>query len=149
MTIPASAQSTAILPPNSSVPIINPKNGLLTVAGMNLIQQIQSLINGLTPTIACEATFASNVYTLDPLSISPQPNTNYYLDYVSFAFVAPANSTGPVTATIVPASGSLPTLPVYINNGATQANSGDITVYRQYTLTYVSSLGTEGGFVLR
>jgi hypothetical protein len=62
--------------------------------------------------------------------------------------------TGAITALVVPngpaATTALGTLNVYKNNGGTAAGAGDITISRQYTLTYVDSLNAgAGGFVLR
>lgn len=154
MTIPSAAQSRSILPPNQAVPLTE-KDGRLTSAGMAIFKQVQTLINGLTPTIACNAAFAANLYTLTPVSISPMPGNfvdeiNYYLDYVAFAFVAPNTSTGAATATVVPKVGSLATLNVYKSNGAAATIAGDIVANSFYILYYVDSLNAgAGGFVLK
>lgn len=147
MVAPA-AQATSILPPNAQIPFINPQNGLLTNPALQVLQQIQTLINGLTPPIGCTATFASNKYTLTPLSIAP--NVPSYLFSQAFMFVAPASSTGLVTATVVPAKGVLATLKVFKTNGSAQATAGDITINLFYLLYYVDSLDSgNGGFVLK
>lgn len=135
-----------ILTPNPRIQLVN-KDGTLTTQGMQLLQQHAGAINGGVPTVPATATHASNVFTLTPYNVSPQFG-NYY-DFQPFPFMAPANSTGPVTATVVPPTGFLDTLPVYKDNGATQAGNGDIVNGRLYTLTYHSSLNSgNGGFTI-
>lgn len=146
-------QSGSILPPNARVPVVD-EDGLLTSAGLAVLKQMQLLINGLTPTIACTALFTTNVYTLTPFSISPLPggptSSTYYTDFVAFAFVAPDTSTGVISATVVPTSGALATLPVLKAFGATPAGAGDITSGLFYILFYVSNFnGGDGAFVLK
>jgi hypothetical protein len=136
-------------------PPINPPNGQLqpvdrnlkwTTNGLQQQQQLFKSINGLTPTIACTASFLSNVYTLTPFNVSPQLGD--YYDYWAFAFVAPADSTGTVTATVVPTVGTFPTLKVFKDNA--QANAGDILNGVLYVLYYASSYDSNaGGFALK
>lgn len=148
MTVSSAATAKGIIPPNGQIPLINPQTGAPSSTGIAFLQQIQSMINGLSPTVTCNATFATNVYTLTP--IVPAPAVPSYLDYWAFAFVAPATSTGLIMATVVPATGTLSTLQVYKNNGATQATSGDIVINMFYLLYYVDSLNSgDGGFVLK
>lgn len=68
-----------------------------------------------------------------------------------FSFVAAANSTGPVTATVNPQTGSLATLKVYKSNGAARADNGDIVSGQHYVLHYVPTIdqASGGAFVLR
>lgn len=122
--------------------------GILSSSGMNMMQLIFNTINGLTPTIPCTAAYDTNLYVLTPFTVSPQ-FADYY-DHASYAFVAPSNSTGLVTATIVPRTGAAATLKVYKTNGSAQATSGDIVANLFYLLYYVSTLdGGNGGLVLK
>lgn len=122
--------------------------GQLSSTGLQMLQQMFSAIQGLTPTITCDVVSSSNVYTLTPVNISP--NVPNYFDYWSFAFVADATSTGLVTATVVPRTGALPTLPVYKTNGSAQATTNDITLGLFYVLYFVDSLNSgNGGFCLK
>lgn len=136
-----------ILPPTATGEFVD-KTGKLSNAGLNILQQFQSLVNGLAPTIACNEDFVANKYILTPVSISPQVKD--YYSYWSFAFVASDNSTGAVTATVVPRTGVLDTLKVYKDNGASQAGNGDIIADLFYVLYYVDALDSgNGGFVLK
>jgi hypothetical protein len=98
------------------------------------------------------ASTSSNVITLTLLSV--QPTCIQYADFDDFGFVADATTTGNVTALVMTTVNNnltaLATLNVYKNNGGTQAGNGDITIGRQYWLTYVDSLNSNaGGFVVR
>lgn len=147
MTVPVVNIPKPIIAPSARVPFTG-EDGVLSNTGLQFCQSVFTAINGLSPTITCNAVFASNKYTLTPVNIAPRiPN---YYDHWSFAFVAPATSTGLVTATIVPETGILPTLPVYKTNGSAQATTNDITVNLFYVLYYVDSLNSgNGGFVLK
>ena len=69
-----------------------------------------------------------------------------YFDYMMFSFTSPITSTGLVTAAVTPLS----TIPVYKNNGASQATTSDMTQNLHYILTFVDTLNSgAGGFVLR
>jgi hypothetical protein len=141
------APAQNILTPAARLPFVDPKTGMLTIPALQLLQQHAQALTGGVPSIPSTATHASNVFTLTPYSNSPQ-FANYF-DFQPWHFMAPATSTGLVTATVVPLTGVLPTLPVYKNNGGTQANSGDIVANRIYTAMYHSGLNSgNGGFVL-
>lgn len=155
MAIPASALTRPIISPNPRIPLVTlqqdpqggTQGGQLSSTGLQILQQMFTALNGLTPTIPCNATFNTNVYTLTPADISP--NVPNYYDYWSFAFVAPATSTGLVTATVVPNTGSLPTLKVYKTHGSAQATTNDITVNLFYVVYFVDSLDSgNGGLVI-
>lgn len=149
-----SAMSPGIIPPNPRFPFVDPKTGLLEAnGGLQLATQVFQTINGLSPTVSCTCTNVGNVYTLTPFPISPIV-ANYY-SYWSFAFVASASSTGPITATVVPSSqskqtGVLPTLAVLKTHGSGGAGNGDLTIHLFYVLHYVDTLGSggNGAFVL-
>lgn len=147
MTVSSSAQLPPITPPSSTLPFVE-KGLTLTNYALQLLQKFHQTIVGLSPTISCSASTTSNVITLTPFNISP--NLPGYFNYWSFAFVADVTSTGTVTATVVPATGTLATLPVYKNDGGTAAGAGDIVITRFYVLYYVDSLNSgNGGLVLK
>lgn len=112
--------------------------------------QTRGFISGTGRIFPCNASNSSNAYTLSLQTSGPvveQLNT-----HDTYGFVAPASSTGLVTATIIGANGQTigSGINVYKNNGAAQATNGDITVNLHYLLTFVDSLnGGNGGFVLR
>lgn len=137
------AAAPSLLPPNALIGFAE-KDGKMTSTTLQLLQQWRQSINGLTPTIACTATESSNVYSLTLYSVAPQVLD--YFDFTGFAFVAPANSSGSVTAQVITSAGALSALPVYIGNGSSQAAAGDIEADRFYILYYVSNLG---GFVIK
>lgn len=148
MTVPSQYITNPILSPNPRIPWIDAQTGQLSTTGLQMLQQMFTAIQGLTPTIACDEAFAANVYTLTPVNIAP--NVPNYFDYWSFAFVATNTSTGSVTATVVPRTGTLPTLKVYKTNGSAQAGAGDIVSGLFYVLYFVDSLDSgNGGLVLK
>lgn len=113
-----------------------------------VITAIKRYINAGSRIVPCNCTFAANKYTLTPLDAHPL--IDKYNDFDVFSFVASDNSTGAVTMTVVPDTGTLSTLKAYITNGSAQAGNGDITAGLHYTATFVDSLdSSSGGFVLR
>ncbi len=135
-----------VLTPNVRLPLVD-KQGMLTIPGQQILQQHAVLLNGSVPAVPSTATHASNVYTLQPYQVSPQFGN--YNNFQNFPFMAPATSTGLVTATVVPPTGALATLPVLKNNGAAQATSGDIVNGRLYNLVFHAELNSgNGAFVL-
>ena len=82
--------------------------------------------------------------------LNTSPLVTKYEDFDTFRFVADVTSTGNISALVVTPQGTLATLNVFKNNGGTQATTGDVTINRQYDLTFVDSLSSgTGGFVLR
>lgn len=145
--VAAAAITRPNTPPNPRIQWVEEDRTLSSTA-LSIMQQIHSEVNGLTPTISCESTFAANKYTLTPLNISPV--VAQYYSFMSFAFVASNSSTSLVTATVVPKTGSLNTLKVMKANGASQATNGDLVANLFYLLYYVDTLdGGSGAFVLK
>lgn len=146
--VAATAMTPSLTPPNSRMAFVDSKTGLLTpTTGMQILTQHHQALNGLTPTISCTCTNVGNVYTLTPFNVSPLLS-NYY-SYWSFAFVAPATSTGTVTATVVPPTGTLPTLPVLKTHGSAAAGTSDFTINLFYVMYYVDTLNSgNGAFVV-
>lgn len=140
-------------PPQSDATVGSPASGpvpngpVLTLQSLQFLQQMFTSINGLVPTLACDAA-GTNTITLTPVAVSPQ-----ITDYVSFlgmAFMAANNSTGTVTALLNLPNGPLATLPVYKDRGATPAGSGDIVANSFYLFFYSDALNSgNGGFVIR
>ena len=150
--IPAAFQPHPIVAPSQKVPYVDKDSGHLHPVGWQQASQTHDYVTGTSRRVACSCSSTSNTYTLTP-NPGAQAIVGYF-DYEEFAFVADAGSTGPVSATVVPngpaASSTLPTLPVYKQNGAAQADNGDLTVGLQYNLTFADVLnGGVGGFVLR
>lgn len=142
-----SAVTSPIIPPSARIPFVDKETGVLsTSGGLNVLQQMFTSINGLVPTLACDVA-GSNVLTLTPVAISPQ--VIGYVSFLGMAFVAQNNSAGLVTAMLNLPTGTLDTLPVYKDRGATQAAAGDILQNRFYIVYYVDTLNSgNGGFVL-
>lgn len=139
------AVGTPIPKPNSLFPFIDIKTGALTEHGNQFMSAWYNFIVGMNRVTPCNAS-GTNVITLTPLTASPLIES--YVDYEVYGFTAAATSTGAVTATVVPKSGSLSTLKVFV--GGTQANTGDVVADRFYWLVYVKSLDSgSGGFVLK
>ncbi len=140
------APAPDVLTPNAHLPLVD-KGGLLTSHGLQMLQQLSKLATGSVPVVPSTAVHTSNHVALTPYSNSPQ--FGKYNDGQSFPFMATATTTGLVTATVVPPTGILETLPVYKSNGGTQAGSGDIVNGRVYSATFHSGLNSgSGGFLL-
>lgn len=147
MTISAAATATPIPKPNSAFPFVDVKTGLLSEHGNLLLSAWYNFIVGMNRVTPCNAT-GTNVITLTPLDAAPI--IEKYTDFEIYGFTAAATSTGTVTATVVPKTGTLATLKVYKTDGAAQATTGDIVSGSFYWLIYVDSLdGGNGGFVLK
>lgn len=147
MTIQDSAQPIPIVSPNPGLPFTDAKGNLSNNARIAL-QQMHDFVVSMSRTIPCNANTELNVITLTMLP--SQPQVNQYASYDSYGFVADVTSSGDLTALVVTANGSLATLNVYKDNGATIASTGDVVKDCQYFLTYVDTLDTNAGaFVLR
>lgn len=147
MTISAAATGTPIPKPNSVFPFVDVKTGLLSEHGNQLLSAWYNFIVGMNRVTPCNAS-GTNVITLAPLTASPL--IEKYTDFEIYGFTAAATSTGTVTATVTPKSGTLATLKVYKTDGAAQATTGDIVSGSFYWLVYVDSLDSgAGGFVLK
>lgn len=147
MTIPAAAQNHPIVAPSIGLKFVD-ERGFLTNNGRLALQQMHGYIVNMNRTIPCNASTTLNVITLTLLAVQPQ--VDQYVSYETYGFVADATSNGDLSAKVVTSTGTLSTLNVYKDNGATRATTGDVVLGSQYFLTYVDSLNASaGGFVLR
>lgn len=136
----------ALLPPNATYHFTE-KDGKLSNTGRQLLQQIRSATNGLTPIIPCTSALSNNVVTLTPFAVSPAV-ANYY-DYFGFAFMGPTTSTGTLSMTVTPQTGLLATLPLYKGAGFVRAGANDIQENGFYIAHYSDALNSgNGGFTL-
>jgi len=148
MTISEAAKPKPIARADSDIPFIDPDTGLLTPEGLLVIQSMRVRYDGASRLIACNASTTTNVITLTP--VVPRPLLEGYRAFDTFVFVADATSDGTLTATVVPETGSLATLKVYKDNGATQATTGDVVSGSLYHATFSDHLDTAaGGLVLK
>jgi hypothetical protein len=143
MTISATATGTPLPKANSVAQFVDPRTGSLSPHGAQLMNQWQRFSVGMNRITPCNASTASNVITLTPLTASPL--LEKYVSFETFGFVADATTTGNVTLTVAPVKGTLSTLNVYMENGGVLASSGSIVAGRFYLVSYVDSLD---GFVL-
>lgn len=147
MTIDADYQHTPLQPVVRNVPVVDPETGLLTDAGALLLQSLRNHIVGGNRIIPCTAT-GKNVITLTPNDSSPL--LEKYVDHDIFAAIAAQTSDGSVTGTVVPATGSLATIKVYVSDGASQAGAGDIVAGSFYLFAFVDTLDSgSGGLVVK
>lgn len=147
MAIAAAAVGTPIPKPTEGLAFVNPENGHLTAHGVQLLSAWREFMVGGNRVIPCSAT-GTNVVTLTPNTAAPL--LEKYVDYEVFVAAGANDSTGSVTATVVPRKGTLATLKVYIDAGATQAGVGDVRQNRVYLWVYADHLdGGAGGFVLK
>lgn len=146
MTIQASAQNKPIVTLNPGLKFSD-SNGNLSNTGRLALQNIHSYVVGTNRIIPCNAVMASNVVTLTLLDV--QPLVTQYVSYDTYRFVAPANSTGALTAQVVTNTGTLPTLNVYLPSGSSAGN-GAVVQNCLYDFIYNDSLNSgSGGFQLR
>lgn len=144
MTIPTAYQPSPIPPLDANVPIADPKTGLPTMQFIQAYERFRNYVNGGNRIIPCSAVTASNVITLTPNDASPL--IEGYRDYEVYIFEADATSTGDVSATVVPKSGSLATLDVF-DDASTQTTTGGIVDGEIYMLIFADSLDSgAGGF---
>ncbi len=111
------------------------------------MERHRSYINGMGRIIPCSASSSSNVITLTPNDAAPSIEGYIFGD--CFPFWADATSTGSVTATVVPKTGTLDTLKVYLGDSITQAGSGKVVINQFYMAQYLPIADSNaGGFVL-
>jgi microcystin-dependent protein len=103
-------------------------------------QQFQDFANWVV--LPCAAAGSNNIV------LTPQtfvPNLPGYGFFNLFSFVAAASSSAPVFAQY----GALASLPVYLNDGVTQAGNGSVTGGAPYFLMFSAALNSgNGGFFL-
>jgi len=149
VTIQASSQPPPIVAVNTGLPFTTDANndrGFLTGNAQIALQQFHDFVVSMNRLIPCNASMASNVITLTMLP--SQPIVTQYASYDGFAFVAPATSTGPVSALVVTENGALGTLNVYRNTG-TQGGANDIVQNALYRFYFNDALNSgAGGFVI-
>lgn len=147
MTIAASAVADPIPKLLSGIPIVDPKTGMLTGHGVQVLDKWWQNMVGGNRVIPCSAS-GTNVITLTPNDAHPL--LAQYGDYDIFVFVAANTSTGLVTATVVPDTGALATLKVYKTSGAAQATTGDVVANSLYLAVFADHLNSSaGGLVLK
>lgn len=123
------------------------------LAAEGALERLRGYVNGGGRIFACMAT-GTNVITLTPNGHGDEDGVSPLLEGYrfgdAFAFWAEITSTGAVTATVVPKSGSLSTIKVYRTNGSAQAGSGDVVANSFYVAWYVPILDSNaGGLVLK
>jgi hypothetical protein len=147
MSISTAATATPISKPNGVFPFVDLQTGCLTEHGLQVLNQYYNFTVGMNRITPCNAS-GTNVVSLTPLTASPL--IEKYTDYEVFSFVAANTTSGSVTMTVVPRSGSLSTLKAYKTNGAAQAGSGDIVSGSLYLAIYNDALDSgAGGFVIK
>lgn len=148
MAIPTAYRPTPIPELDGNVPIVDLKTGLPTMQFLQAYERFRTYVNAGNRIIPCSASTTSNVITLTPNDASPL--LEGYRDYEAFAFTADATSSGNVTATVVPLTGTLATLKVYKTDGAAQATTSDIVQNSVYLLLFADHLDSSaGGLVLK
>ena len=129
-------------PPREGVTFTD-RNGLLTPAGLELLNQMWRQIAAGYVIVPCQAS-GTNAITLTP--ILHQEGAKTLANHMTFSFEAVATSSGLITMRV----GALTFLKAYTGNGATQATTGDVVDNRLYHASYLSTLdGGAGGFSLK
>ena len=147
MAIPTEAQPTPIQALQLGQPLAD-KAGLASLTALRTLNQMRDYVVGAGRLIPCSAALALNVLTLTPNDAAPSIEGYIFGD--CYPFWSDADSTGTVTATLVPKSGALATLKVYKDNGLTQAGAGDVLTDAMYVAYFAPHLdGGIGGIVLK
>jgi len=121
--------------------------GKLTSHGWEVLNAWHKQHVGMGRIFPCDAS-GTNTITLTP--VNDQMLLAQYSVYDVFIFRAANTSTGAVTATVVPKSGTLTTIKVYVDDGANQATTGDVVADCVYMAIYAPHLdAAAGGFVLK
>lgn len=142
-----SAIASPLSKPTGIFPFVDPQTGNLSDHGLQLLNQYYNFIVGMNRLTPCNAS-GTNIITLTPLASSPL--ITGYVDYEIYTFTAAATTSGPVTMTVVPDTGTLATLKAYKTNGSAQATSGDLVSGSLYLAIYNDALdGGSGGFVVK
>lgn len=156
MTIPAAAKPTPIPRIDVSGPLVEVSHGYgsPTPQALQKLERFRAYVTGMGRIIPCSASTSSNHITLTPNGHGDEDGESPLLEGYRFGdvylFVADASSTSSVTATVVPKSGALSTLKVYIGGGSAQAGNGDITAGLVYLGVYAYNLDSDaGGIVIR
>ena len=136
------AQPTAPNPPQRDELFVD-KNGLLTARGhMHLNQMWRQLAAGFV-IVPCSIA-GTNDLVLTPLL--DEEGAASYGNGMTWWGAAVETSTGVMTAQV----GSLTALKLYVANGATQANIGDVVDNSTYFFSFASHLDSgAGGLVLK
>lgn len=146
MTIPTDNSPKPLPLIMDQFPLVDPQTGRATDYFLQVMQKFREHQNAGNRMVPCNAS-GTNVITLTPLDASPL--LDRYNDFEEFGFVAPNTTTGPVTMTVVPKTGTLATLKAYVTNGSAQADTGDIVQDQFYRAVFVDSLdSSSGGFVI-
>lgn len=153
MAIPAAAKHRSLPRIDANTPLYG-RDGLPNLEGMRRHSEVRNYIVGSGRIIPCSASTSSNHITLTPNGHGDEDGEAPLIEGYRFGdvylFVADASSTNSVTAALVPKSGTLDTLKVYINGGASQAGNGDVTANRVYIGVYAYNLDSNaGGIVIR
>ena len=153
MSIPSNAKATPLDPLRAGVSYFHSDSGQATPEALLQHNNLRNYVQGGGRIFACVAA-GTNLITLTPNGHGAEDGISPLLeDYVfgdGFLFWAAATSTGSVTATVVPKTGTLATLKVYKSNGATQAAANDVVLNSVYFLFYAPHLNANaGGLVLK
>lgn len=144
--IPSEVRPTPLPTIQSGIALTN-QGGTPSIEGLQSLGRVRDYVNGAGRLIPCSAA-GTNIVTLTPNDASPSLEGYMFGDV--FVFWAENNSTGAVTMTVVPKTGSLSTLKAYKTNGSAQAGNGDVVSGLLYFATYHPLLdASAGGFVLK
>lgn len=147
MSISTAAKISPLPKPNGVFAFVDLQTGNLTEHGLQVLNAYYNYIVGMNRITPCDAS-GTNVITLVPMTASPL--IEKYVDYEVYSFVAANTSSGSVTMTVTPRSGTLATLKAYKTNGTAQAGSGDVVSGSLYLAIYNDALDSgAGGFVLK
>lgn len=148
---PTTSRPSPVPKPNGVIAFVGQALALTTSA-LEMLNLWRGNTLGNSRIIACSIGGSDTSLVLTPRA--PACTIEKLCDHDAYAFVAAATSTGPVVCTVFtpPDQGGNPlqTIKVYKNNGAAQADAGDIVSGCFYLLYFVHQLdSSNGGFVLK
>lgn len=145
MAIPAANIDTPLIPPNARMPFVD-KQGNLPVPSLQFLQQLYVALNGGLFVIPCNVSYAANVYSLTPVTVSPQLPAAY-CTWQGFGFTVPATGDSNSKIEVMSAAGSsLGQYKIYDATGSVLTP----TIHYVYIAYFVDSLNSgNGGFTLK
>lgn len=151
MTAALSAYPTSLVQAFKNIAVVDPKSGLLTPTGIQVMKGIVDFINTMNRIIPCNCSTTVSKLTLT--QFAPGPFLAQYNDYDAYVFVADASVPTAVTASVTTSatpSQTFATIKVYTSPGLVQATAGDVVLGGLYVAFFNDALDSgNGGLVLK
>lgn len=141
------AQQEAPVRPKGDSAFVDAESGRLTSFGLLVMEQMWRQLAAGFVVVPCIVEGTNDLILTPKLT---EEGARSYGDYMVFAGVAVADSTGAMTARVKSRATELAVVNLYKDGGATQAGAGDVLLNRLFLFVYNSALnGGAGGLVLK